>query len=117
MSDEQHAQLIKMLEFAREHRLAFVPVQFIVDKARTIQEQGHCICVPDRTECPCKECLTEVYTEGKCHCKVFCTYEYGYNYLKKYFYIDDSGNPVDDIKTRKRLIKEYKKKKSIQSKS
>lgn len=105
MNQEVVTQLEKMLSFAYENRLALVPHQPILKKAELIVKLKHCPCKSDRLECPCKECLSEVYTDGQCYCKLFCTYEFGHNYLKEFFYIDTNGKPISD-KDRKRLNKE-----------
>lgn len=105
MNNEVITQLEKMLNFAYEYRLALVPHQPIIKKAELVVKLKHCPCMANRLECPCKECLDEVYSEaGKCYCKVFCTYAYADAYLKEFFYIDSNGKPILDT-DRKQLNK------------
>lgn len=72
---ELEIQIQKMEKFAVENKLGIHPKRIarggIPYMADIFLLNHHCPCKVDRVECPCKEVLNEINSNGFCECRLF----------------------------------------------
>lgn len=77
LTPKQLAIKKRLEKFAQKHNFDLFDVRGSLHQrimALADITKGACPCHPDtRPHCPCKQCLTEVRTNGECSCRLFIT--------------------------------------------